>query len=120
MQILGSFSVFLSFTYISKQLYLHTHTHSYRFQSTLDLTGNDSATANYDFENPINLTEDEGEDDCEVPGELARLLLHEEMAIQPHEEPLETVNLGTETDRKEVKIGANLALCETTVDSDAA
>ena len=32
------------------------------------------------------------------------------MAIQPHEDPVETVNLGTETDRKEVKIGANLEL----------
>ena len=89
---------------------IYTHTHSYRFQSTLDLTGNDSATASYDFENPINLAEDEGEDDCEVPGELARLLLQEERAIQPHEEPVETINLGTEADRKEVKIGANLEL----------
>ena len=52
---------------------IYTHTHSYRFQSILDLTGNDSATASYDFENPIKLAEDEGEDDCEVPGELARL-----------------------------------------------
>ena len=89
LQILCSFSVFLSFTYISKQLYLHTHTHSYRFQSTLDLTDNNSATASYDFENPINLAEEKGEDDCEVPGELARLLLQEERAIQPHEEPVE-------------------------------
>ena len=51
---------------------------------------------------------DEGEDDCEVPGELARLLLHEERAIQPHEEPVESVSLGTEEDKKEVKIGVNL------------
>ena len=54
--------------------------------------------------------EDEGEDDCEVPGELARLLQQEERAIQPHEEPVETVNLRTEEDIKEVKIGANLEL----------
>ena len=54
--------------------------------------------------------EDEGEDDCEVPGELARLLLQEERAIQPHEEPVEFVNLGSEIDKKEVKIGAN---CDT-------
>ena len=98
----------LSFLYIYFKTAVFTHTHSYRFQSTLDLTGNDSATTNYDFENLINLAEDEGEDDCEVPGELARLLLQEERAIQPHEEPVETVNLGTETDRKEVKIGANI------------
>ena len=36
----------------------------------MDLIGNNPATASYDFENPINLAEDEGEDDCEVPGEL--------------------------------------------------
>ena len=95
--------------YILQNSYF-THTHVYRSASTLDLTGNDSATASYDFENPINLAEDEGEDDCEVPGELARLLLQEERAIQPHEEPVETINLGTETDRKEVKIGAKLKL----------
>ena len=29
-------------------------------------------------------------------------------SILPHEEPLETVNLGTEEDRKEVQVGANL------------
>ena len=99
---------FLSFLYILQSSCIYTHTHSYRFQSTLDLTGNDFATASYDFENLINLAEDEGEDDCEVPGELARLILQEERAIQPHEEPMESVNLGTETDKKEVKIGASL------------
>ena len=104
-----SYAPFLSFLslYIAKTV-VFTHTHPYRFQSTLDLTGNDSTTASYDFENPINLAEDEGEDDCEVPGELERMLLQEERAIQPHEEPVETINLGTEEDRKEVKIGANL------------
>ena len=106
-----AFQIFRSlffFIIYCKQLF--THTHIYRSTSTLDPIGNDSATAGYDFENPSNLDEDEGEDDCKVPGELARLLLQEERAIQPHEEPVETVNLGTETDRKEVKIGANLEL----------
>ena len=41
-------------------------------------------------------------------GELDRLLLQEERAIQPHEELAETVNLGTKEDKKEVKIGANM------------
>ena len=36
------------------------------------------------------------------------MLLQEEKAIQPHEEPVESINLGTEEDKKEVKIGANL------------
>ena len=43
-----------------------------------------------------------------MPGELARLLQQEERATQPHEEPVEMINLGTDIDRKEVKIGANL------------
>ena len=30
------------------------------------------------FENPIYKAEDEGEEDCEVPGELARLLQQKE------------------------------------------
>ena len=64
----------------------------------------------YNFENPINQAEDEGEEDCEVPGKLARLLQQEERTIQPHEEPVETMNLSTEEDKKEVKIGANLEL----------
>ena len=98
---------FLSF-FIYCKTAIFTHTHIYRSTSTLDLTGNDSATASYDFESPINQAEDESEDDCEVLGELARLLRQEERAIQPHEEPVESVNMGTEEDKKEVKIGANL------------
>ena len=92
------------FYYILQNSYF-THTHIYRSTSTLDPTDNDSATASYDFESPINLAEDEGEDDCEVPVELSRLLLQEEKAIQPHEEPVESVNLGTNIAKKEVKIG---------------
>ena len=38
-----------------------------------------------------------------MPGELARLLQQEERAIQPHEESVEVVNLGTDKDRKEIK-----------------
>ena len=69
-----SYAPFLPFfpLHIFQNSCIYTHTHSYRFQSTLDLTDNNSATASYDFENPINLAEDEGEDDCEVPGEIGR------------------------------------------------
>ena len=34
----------------------------------MDPIDNNSATASYDFENPINQVEDEGEDDCEEIG----------------------------------------------------
>ena len=50
---------------------------------------------------------DEGSDE-EVSDELTRLLEHEEKAIQPFEEQIELVNLGSEDDVKEVKIGSQL------------
>ena len=56
----------------------------------------------------IYKAEDEGREDCEVPGKLARLLEQEERAIQLHEEPIKVVNLGIEEDMKEINIGANL------------
>ena len=59
-------------------------------------------------EDLVNQAEYEDDEACEVPGELARLLQQEERAILPHEELLEIVNLGTEEDRKEVQVGANL------------
>ena len=86
----------------------HTHTHSCRSTSTLDPIANDSTIVDYDFECPINQAEDEGEEDCDIPRELARLLLQEEKAIQPHEESVEVINLDTEANEKEIKIGANL------------
>ena len=49
--------------------------------------GNDSSMAFCDSENLIYQAEEEGGEDYEVPGELARLLQQEERTIQPHEEP---------------------------------
>ena len=85
-----------------------THTHSYRSTSTLDPIANDSIIADYDFECPINQAEYECEEDYDIPRELARLLLQEEKAIQLHKESVQVINLGAETDKKEVKIDANL------------
>ena len=93
---------------LSIQLCSYTHSHiklQIDIHSTID---NSSAIAGYNFENTINQVEDEGEKDCEVPGELARLLQQEERAIQPHEEPVKTINLGTEIDRKQGKISTIL------------
>lgn len=62
----------------------------------------------YDFDCPINQVEDKGEEDCELPEELARLLRKEEKVIQPHQEDIEVINLGTKEDKKEVNIGASI------------
>ena len=70
--------------------------------------GNCSVSAFDNSEDLVNHAEYEVDEDYEVPGELARLLQQEERAILPHEELLETINLGTEEDKREVKVGANL------------
>jgi hypothetical protein len=67
-----------------------------------------NAISPHDLELPINLTEEDEEDDYELPAELARLLDQEQRMIQPHQEPVDVINLGTEEDKKEVKIGATL------------
>ena len=65
-----------------------------------------------DFEQPIALTE-AGEEDCEIdseiPDELLRLMENEGQGIMPHQEELELINLGTDEDRKEVKIGTTFS-----------
>ena len=48
------------------------------------------------------------EDDCELLEELARLLKQEDKEIQCHQEPVDVINLGTEENKKEVKVGASL------------
>jgi hypothetical protein len=61
--------------------------------------------ARFDFENPIFQAEEEGDEDCELPEELARLLKQEKRIIQPHQESIEVINLGTEDAKREIKIG---------------
>jgi len=48
------------------------------------------------------------EEDEEIPDEIKWMLEQERKAIQPHQEEMELVNLGTEEDKKEIKIGASL------------
>ncbi|GAU39246.1 hypothetical protein TSUD_396930 [Trifolium subterraneum] len=48
------------------------------------------------------------EEDEEIPDEIRRLLDQEKRTIQPHEEVIELINLGSEEDKKEIKIGALL------------
>ncbi|KAI5423766.1 hypothetical protein KIW84_030120 [Lathyrus oleraceus] len=52
----------------------------------------------------------EEESDEEVSDELSRLLEHDKRIIQPFKEQIELLNLGSEDDVKEVKIGSRLCL----------
>ena len=70
------FIVFLFTFYLFKGGYpLHTPTLTKcRYPSTPDSMGNNSAMAFSDSEDLVNHAEYKGDEDCEVPGELARLL----------------------------------------------
>ncbi|XP_019431067.1 PREDICTED: uncharacterized protein LOC109338316, partial [Lupinus angustifolius] len=60
----------------------------------------------YNFDHPINLVgEEDSEDDWEASPELLRLVEQEGKEIEPHDEPVELMNLGTENDKKEIKVG---------------
>ena len=58
------------------------------------------------FEFPV--FEAEEENNVEMSDELTRLLEQDEKIIHPFEEQIELVNLGSEDDVKEVKIGSRL------------
>jgi len=58
------------------------------------------------FEFPVyEAMMEEGE---EIPDEIKWMLEQERKAIQPHQEEIEVINLGTEEDKKEIKIGVLL------------
>jgi hypothetical protein len=59
------------------------------------------------FEFPVCEAEDEDENE-EIPYEITRLLEQERRTIQPHQEEIVLVNLGTEENKREIKIGAAL------------
>jgi hypothetical protein len=58
------------------------------------------------FESPVYKAEEEEKE--EIPDEISRLLEREGKTIQPYGEAIEVINLGTEEDKKEIKIGASL------------
>ncbi|KAE8654932.1 No pollen germination related 2 [Hibiscus syriacus] len=65
------------------------------------------------LEHPIcleEINECEDELECDVPTELLRLVEKEDKQILPHKEEIKTVNLGTNEEIKEVKIGNTLTI----------
>jgi len=48
------------------------------------------------------------EEDEEIPDEIRWMLEQERKVIQPHQEEIEIINLGTNEDKKEIKIKALL------------
>ena len=65
-----------------------------------------------DFERVIytgEFSNNEDMEDDELPPDLLRLVTQDEKQILPHQEVTEAINLGTEEERREVKIGTTLS-----------
>ena len=73
---------------------------------------NDSANGQkVDFERVVYANELDNEEDMEdddLPPDLLRLVEQDERKISPHQEVTKAINLGTEEERKEVKIETTL------------
>ena len=66
---------------------------------------------NFDFERTSYISEtdlEEDIDESDLPLKMQRLLAMEDKQILPHQEITELVNLGTDNEKKEVKIGSSL------------
>ncbi|XP_038999865.1 uncharacterized protein LOC120125518 [Hibiscus syriacus] len=78
----------------------------------INCTNNDVSETIVDFENDMCLEESKGykdDEECELNPELVRLIEQESKQILPHQEKTETVNLGIEDYKKEVKIGTSFS-----------
>ena len=66
---------------------------------------------NFNFERTSYISETDLEkdiDESDLPLEMQRLLAMEDKQILPHQEVTELVNLGTDNEKKKVKIGSSL------------
>ena len=56
----------------------------------------------------MNQTEDEEDEDVGLPSKLEKIVAHEDQEMGPHQEETKLVNLGTDSGKKEVKIGTGM------------
>src|SRR4051812_591977 len=77
-------------------------------RSLPNTTDNDTAKTQYKLEALANQCEEGDEEDDELPEELSRLMDKESKSMLPPREAIEIINLGTDKEPKEIKIGATL------------
>ena len=71
---------------------------------------NDIEDPDVDFEQLVNLAEEEENEDWGLPPNLRRMLEQEEREVKPHQEETEDVNLGIGREKKEVKVGTCMSV----------
>ena len=70
--------------------------------------GTNTEDADVDFEQLVNQSEDEEDEDWGLTPELKRMVEQEEREMKPHQEEMEIVNLGVGEEKKEVKVGTGM------------
>ncbi|KAK8547440.1 hypothetical protein V6N12_031577 [Hibiscus sabdariffa] len=81
--------------------------------SNINCTNDNVTSSRVDFERDICSGECESDDDYEdyeLTPDLLRLIEQENKEILPHQESIETINLGTDDELREVKIGTLISL----------
>ena len=79
-------------------------------RSDTESSENDDCTySEANFSEPVHQVEEQGDDEEEPSPELLRLVEQEERVIEPYQEKIEMVNLGSEKDKKEVKVGTAMS-----------
>src|SRR3954470_5802189 len=77
-------------------------------RSTSNTTNNNTAETQYKLEALANQSEEGDEEDDELSEELSRLMDKESKSMLPPQEAIDIINLGTDKEPKEIKIGATL------------
>ncbi|XP_028242244.1 uncharacterized protein LOC114420585 [Glycine soja] len=67
-----------------------------------------SCPSSMPYEQEMNQTEDEGDEDVGLPSELERMVTYEDQEMGPHQEETELVDLGFGSGKREVKIGTGI------------
>ena len=92
-------------------LYRTSFSFTYRYRNN-EYKNNSANSLGLDFERAIYASEfcnDEGMEDDDLPSDLLRLVAQDEKQNFPHQEVTEAINLGTEEEKREVKIGTTLS-----------
>jgi len=72
------------------------------------LEGTNTWDPTVDFEQEAGRTESEEDEDVGLPPELERIIAQKDQEMGPHQEETELVDLGTDSGKKEVKMGTSM------------
>jgi len=70
--------------------------------------GTNTGDPTVDFEQEASRTKNEEDKDVGLPPELERIIAQEDREMRPHQEETELVDLGTDSGKKEVKVGTGM------------